>query len=416
MGKRRVAITGIGVVSSIGNDKDEFFKSLLSGNCGIEEFTEDDYPHHSLPENVPSLAGRIKGFIPSDYFTKDEIDQFDYPTLTVLKAVGEAIEDSKPSFTNQNVGVIVGSATSLHPTYNRLISYIRAYSSGNINYLPMPQYYPAVVMEYMMDTVLSAIFKKFNLQGEGLCLSTLCTSGATAICLGTESIRNGSLDVVICLGFDHFHPRQNIEFSHFKMLTEEKNIPFDRSSKGFQLAEGIGVVVLEDMDTAKEKRGFIYGEVISWGMTNDAYHLVIPSPSGREFAKAIEMAIKDADIELKEIDYISLTGRGSRTSDIKELEGVRRVFGQLAEKIPINSITSYTGYPLGASGVFNFITTLLQMKEKTILPILNFDTPHSEYIKWSFVKERMEKEINMALVCCHAFTGVNTAIDIKRYE
>ncbi len=414
--KFEVVITGIGVISSIGNNKDDFFQSLLSGKSGIDEFNKDDYPYHVFRENEPTLAGRIKDFDPSAYFSKDEIDQFDYPTLTVLKAADEAIKESRLSISDYNVSVIMGSALGLRPTYNRLNASFKTYSSGDISSLPQPQYYPAVAMEFMMDTVLGAFFKKFNLHGDGLCLSTVCASGATAICLGSDLIRNGSSDIVICIGFDHFHPKQNTGLSHFKMLTEEMNIPFDVSSKGFQMAEGVGVAVLEGTKTARGRKAHIYGEILGSCITNDAYHIVIPSPSGKEFARAIEMCIEDAGIDLKEIDYISLIGRGSKLSDLKEMEGIRRVFGQLVEKIPINSITSYTGYSLCASGILNFITTLLQMKEKTILPILNFNNPYSKYSRMNFVKDRLRKEINMALVCSHAFTGVNTAIVIKRYE
>lgn len=416
MEEKQIVITGMGTISSIGNNKDDFFQSLVSGRCGIQELTKEDYPRHIPQKSEPSYAGRIKEFDPSTYFSEDEIEQFDYPTLIILKAVGEAIKESKLSISGQDISVIIGSAVGLRPTYDRLNASLRAYSSGERKFLPQPQYYPTVVMEFMMNTVLNAIFKKFNLQGDGLCLSTICASCATTIGLGTELIRNGRSNIVICVGFDNFHPRQNTVFSHFKMLSDEKSAPFDKSSRGFQLAEGVGVLVLEDLSTARKRDTYIYGKICGSTITNDAYHIVIPSPSAKEFAKAIELSIEEANIKPEDIDYISLIGRGSKMSDMKELEGIKMIFGDLAGEIPINSITSYTGYSLGASSILNFITTLLEMKEKVILPIRNFKNPHSKY-KMNFVKEKpLKKEINLALVCSQSFAGVNTAIILKRYE
>jgi 3-oxoacyl-(acyl-carrier-protein) synthase len=417
MERRRVAVTGMGVVSSIGNDKEAFFSALLAGQTGIAEISKEDFPKHPFGENQVALAGRFDRHLASLISPSDKVQEHGYPVLVVMKAIEEAITegDGKMLRRKDGVQVIIGSALGLFPEHGRMNEALRLYATGDTRFLPQPQFYPLPAMEFMMDTILSAVFKRHNLRGKGLCLSTICASGSTAVCLGTEWVRSGECEMAICIGFDHFNPRQNIALSHFKLLSNDTCIPFDRTSKGCQLGEGVGVLVLEDLEGARKSGANVWGEISGIGMTNDAYHLVISQSSGKEFAMAIEMAIEDACIQrLEDVECITLASKGSRASDIKELEGIKRVFGDLCGGVAVNSITPYTGYTLGASSVLSLIAALLQMKKGILLPIPKFNTPYAGY-KMNYVREVLKKDIKLALVCADAFTGVNTAIAIRRY-
>lgn len=411
--KRRVVATGIGVVSSIGNDQNSFFSSIRTRVSGITEFSSEDFPNYLCGKDEPNRAGRIKNFFPENYFTKEEIAQVDYPTLLILKAVQEALKDSKIDYKKKRVGVLLGTAVGLRPPYVRLNPSLKAYSRGDTSFLPHPQPYQSCFMEFLTETPVEVIHKKYSLQGRGMGLTGICASGSITLCLGMDLIENNCLDAVICGGFDFFHPRQNRLFSHFKMLTKEKCRPFDKNRKGFQLGEGVGVVLLEELDNAKKRDAFIYGEIKGYGNTNDAFHLVVPSPLAVEYAQAIDSAVKDAGIDIDAVDYFCPVGRGGIDSDLKEIRGIKRALKDKVNKILINSIIANTGYALGASSILNFINTLLQMKEGYIYPTLNLENPDPKF-NLNFVMDKpLSKKINFALVCSDGFAGVNTALLIE---
>lgn len=415
MEKTEVVVTGMGTLTSLGNDATVFFESLLAGKDGIRKIGDDEYKGYVFINNEPKLAGRITNFVLNEHFTEDEINRFDVPTLKVLKAVEEAVVDAGVNLSGQRVTVIVGSAVGLRPTYERINSSLKAYVAADVSLLPMPQYYKNMDGEFMLDTVVSGILKKFNITGAALSISAVCASGAAAIGLGTDFIRQDAYDLAICVGFDFFHPRQNRVFSHNRLLSEDKIKPFDKNAAGFQLAEGVGSVILESEKNAIKRGKHSYGKIKGWSITNDAYHLLIPTKHGKELAMAVELALQDAGMQPGEIEYINLIGRGSPASDERECNAIMKVFGPLLQRIPVNSLTSFTGYSLAASSILNTIAALLQMRHDTVLPNLNLEMPAEKCQGINFIKGKpAQQKIKTALICSTAFTGVNSAVVLEK--
>jgi len=410
---KQVVVTGIGVISSAGIGTSAFWEAIKSGHSGIADINFENYPNYVPKENEVRQAGLMLPFLPEEYFSNKDIDTFDSSSLMILKAVDESLQDSGINYSDKQIDVILGTAIGFRPPYKRLMHSLKAYSKGDNDLLPQPHYYPSFTSEYLNQTPIEAIFKKYSLKGTGMSISSICASGSTSICLGTELVKSGKADAVVCGAFDFFHPLQNRVFSHYKMLSPNSCKPFDRSRKGFQLGEGIGVVIVESLESAKKRSANIYAEIAGYGMGNDAFHFVIPSPSGNEYSQSIDTAIIDSAINPEEIDYWCPIGRGGRDSDAQEVRGVERVFKNQAQKLHVNSIVPVIGYCLGANSIFNFIGTLLQMKNKTLFPIKNLSQPDKRF-KPNFIQHTMtDYNINNALVCGYGFTGVNTAIVLR---
>ncbi|MHA1675826.1 MAG: beta-ketoacyl-[acyl-carrier-protein] synthase family protein [Candidatus Njordarchaeales archaeon] len=412
--KRRVVITGLGVISSIGNNKDIFFESLKQGKTGVREYEDETYPNYKRSKGEPNLVGYVK-FEPHKYFSNKETSAYPLPMLMVLKAVDEALRDAKINSTVEKIGVILGTAVAPHPSYDRLNASLKAYGKADTKFLPFPQYYPSYIMEFLTQTFVEVVMKKYRFQGEGYGISGICASGALSVCLGARLIQYGLADTMICCGSDFFYPMQSKVFSRFKLLCSGKCCPFDKRRAGFQLGEGVGVVVLEQLDKAKEKGCHAYGEIVGLGITNDAYHLVIPSPNGKEFARAISIAVEEAKVNSDTLDYVSPVGRGCRVGDLKEAHGLHIALGRkVAENVPVNSIVPNCGYTLGATTILNLISTILQMNENYIFPVLNTESLDPKCKLNLIMKKPLRKEIDLALVCGFAFSGINSAIVVRK--
>lgn len=416
MNMKDVVVTGIGVMCSIGNNKEEFFDSLLSARHGVTPFTKDEYPKHPFGnKKISTLAGRIKGFEPEEHFPEEDLQRFDLPVLAILETVGEALKDRGRPLEEVEVTVIVGSAIEIRPEYNRMFKNIKMYTSGNRDLAPKPRFYRAPAMESMNDSVLSAVFRKFHLKGDGFTVQQICTSGTAILSYGADYIRHDQAQIVICISFDLFHPMHNILFSNLNLMGRERCISFDKSETKCPLGEGVGVAILESLDSAREKETNIWGKLRGYGITNEAYHIVMPPPSPRDFARAIELSIEDARLDHPEkIDFATLTGKGLKNTDLKELKGLKMALGDPADKILINSIVPYTGYAFSASAMLSVIMALLQMKKGVVLPIPNFKTPYSGLEEMNYVREIIEKETCLSLVCSVAFAGINTAIILEK--
>ena len=407
---QQVVVTGIGLISSAGIGKEAFWSSLYSGNSGIQPLNYENYPKYIANEQECKLAALMPDFEPTQYFSRRDCSTFDTSCLMILKAVDEALADASFTGENINTAVILGTAIGFRPPYKRLMNSLTAYSKGDASLIPAPHYYESFSTEYLNQTPIEAVYKKYALQGSGLSMSSICASGSTAICLATELVKQGQVDAVVCGAYDFFHPLQNRVFSHYKMLASDFCRPFDKTRTGFQLGEGIGIVIVESLENARRRDAKIYAEISGFGMANEAFHLVIPSPSGAEYSRCISTAIIDSKIDPDSINYFCPVGRGGKDSDAQEVRGIEKAFGKHANSLFVNSIVPITGYCLGANSVFNFIATLLQMKNNTIYSIKNFIAADNKF-KLNFVKEPVSNiKVENAVVCGYGFTGATTAI------
>ncbi|MFH1157168.1 MAG: beta-ketoacyl synthase N-terminal-like domain-containing protein [Pseudomonadota bacterium] len=410
-----VYVTGMGIMASIGNSITEFWSALMEGKNGVVPFGKKDYPRHPFGKGkYPSAAGLIKNFKPDEHFSQKERQKYDYPVMVILKAVEEALNDRNAPLEGRRVMVITGSAIEIRPEYHRMYKCMKLFTSGNRDLIPKPRYYRSNALEVMSDSVISAVFRKFHLKGDGFCVQQICSSGTGNLFFGSEFIRNGKADVVICISYDLFHPMQNILFSNLNLVGFDRCESFSRSGSKAQLAEGVSVTILEKMNTDELGHRNVWGKVRGSAITNDAYHIVRIPPQPKEFAKAIASAVEDAHLEETEaIELATLVGKGSKKTDEKELYGIKSVFGDHAGRICINSIIPYTGYAFSASTMASVIASLLQMRNGVILPIPNFSQPYPGYENLNYVTGIQKRKTRLALVSSLAFTGINQAFVLQ---
>lgn len=413
--KEDVYITGMGIMSSIGNNKEEFWNALINGEDGVVPFTKKDYPKHPFVSGkYPSTAGLIKNFNPDEHFTQKEQQKYGYPVMLILKTVEEALNDRKEPLKDCRVMVIIGSATEIRPEYHRMYKCMKAFASGNRDLMPQPKYYRSPAFELLNDSILSAVFRKFNIRGDGFCIQQICSSGTGNLFYGNEFIKSGQADIVICISYDIFHPMQNILFFNLNQVGFERCRSFDSSGSRAPLAEGVGVAVLEKLDRTEIQERTVWGRIRGAAITNDAYHIVGVPPKATEFSKAITLALEEAQLgEDETIDFATMVGKGLKKTDAKELMAVKSVFGEKASEIGINSILPYTGYAFSASTMASIIVASLQMKYNTILPIPNFSEPYPEFKELNYVTGIQSRKTRLALVSNISFTGVNQAFILQ---
>uniref|UniRef100_A0A450VQJ0 3-oxoacyl-[acyl-carrier-protein] synthase II n=1 Tax=Candidatus Kentrum sp. FM TaxID=2126340 RepID=A0A450VQJ0_9GAMM len=414
----RVMVTGLGVITPIGDSVPGFFSSLLSGKSGVVDFR--DHPEmgdYRLRADQVPLAGLIPDGTVEQRFSAELRQRYDPQTLSVLAAAGEAIANAEIEPAERNLALFIGSAVGLRPAIPRMRKAFPAYAQFSSELIPEPRYYKSFLDEFSTSTVIRAIADMYAPRSMAYPFSSLCASGGNAIILGYELIRTGIADSALAIGFDFFHPRQNQVFSHFRLLDKKPIRPFDVARTGYQLGEGIGAVLLESADFANVEKKRPYTEIIGVGATNDGYHMVSPDPSGKPQLQAMKTAMTEARLEPENLDAIATIGRGSKISDQSEGRAIVRLLGNAGSGIPMNSLTPNIGYTLGASSILNFISLVVEMNRGTLFPTLNVTRVDPRLGKFDLVtNEPRPARICKALALGSAFLGSNTAIVLRLPE
>jgi 3-oxoacyl-[acyl-carrier-protein] synthase II len=417
--KNQVVITGLGVITPIGHKINDFINNLYEKKSGIVEFeVNSKYKGHILRKGEPNLAGLINDFDITEYFPEEKIEYWGEQQLTVLQAVKNAWKDAEIKKEGRFGSVIIGTAVGFRPEFERLKKLFPAYAKSALSDMPKPYYYDAnVSAEFSTESVINAIFNDLEIEGNGYPISNLCTSGATSIGLGYEMIKNGISDYAVCAGFDFFHPRQSSVFSQYNLLSAEPCRPFNKNCTGYQLGEAIGVVILENKEQSNKKDN--YGEIKGFGITNEAYHLLIPSPEAKSPFIAMKTALEESGLSINDIDYIAAIGRGSKIMDTVEGQSLIKILKEknADKKIWINSLVPNCSYTLGASSILNLIGGLLQMKEQKLFPVKNFKEKSSKFAALDFVvNEPLDFPVKTFMSLGSAFLGTNTAMIIQKGE
>lgn len=407
---RRVVITGLGVVSPIGNDVDEFKSNLKAGKHGFT--LEKWYPEHS---DELFVSARVKNFPAEEYFDKKELRRTDriaqyavYASLNALKDAGSDLKDIDP----YRVGVIIASGIGGIETSEEQILTYRDKGNKRVSVFTIP------MMIGNMAPGLVAI--KTGFKGDNFCPVSACSSSAHAIGEAFRAIRHGYLDAALAGGTECCH--LGFAYSAFGNMTaltfsrdvDRASIPFDKERSGFVLGDGAGVIVLEEYEHAKARGADIYAEIAGYGSTCDAYHETGPSPDGSGSAKAMELSVKDAGLELRDIDYINAHGTSTPINDRTETAAVKALFGEHAYKLAISSTKSMTGHLLGAAGGVEAIATLLQMKENFMHPTAGYKVPDPDCDLDYVADGCRQTVINAALSNSNGFGGHNAALCFKK--
>lgn len=411
--KRQVVITGMGVVSPVGNNVKAFWEALCSGKSGIGSITKFDAGDFQV-----TIGGEVKNLHAENYLEKKELNRLDDFTIYALIAAQEALEDAGLSDgleDSDRFGVIVGSGVggiaTMEDQNRRLVS--RGPRGISPYFIPM----------YISDIAPGHISMKWGLKGPNYSVVSACSSASHAIGDALRLIQYGDADAVLAGGSEAaVTPLALAGFINMRALSrrnaepEKASRPFDADRDGFVMGEGAGLLVLESSDHAMNRGARIYGEVAGYGATADAYHVTAPAPGGEGAARAMKRALQDARIQPEDVDYINAHGTSTPYNDKAETEAIKTVFGDAAYKLRISSTKSMTGHLMGASGGIEAVATALAITEGIIPPTINYDTPDPECDLDYTPNKAARAEIKLAISNAFGFGGHNAVLVIRRWE
>ncbi|MFQ5681718.1 MAG: beta-ketoacyl-ACP synthase II [Candidatus Binatia bacterium] len=405
---RKVVVTGLGLVSPLGTGVAKNWAALVAGKSGIRRITH--FPN--LESFSTRIAGEIPDFHAEEFIEPKEIRKMDTFIQYSVAATAMAMEDSgfkiEPEAA-ERVGVIVGVGLCGIETIER---YTRAFMEGGPRKIS-PFFIPKVIS----NLAPGQIAIRFGAKGANWTPTSACASGNHAIGEAFHMIRCGLQDAVIAGGSESaITPLGVGGFSAMKALStrndepERASRPFDKNRDGFVMAEGSGMLILEEKEKALQRGAKIYAEVIGYGANGDAYHMTAPAPNGEGAARCMALALKDAGMEPDKVDYINAHGTSTEYNDINETQAIKKVFGERAYKIPISSTKSMTGHLLGAAGAVEGIFSVLGLYNGIIPPTINYETPDPQCDLDYTTKGARQAELHVVLSNSFGFGGTNACV------
>lgn len=372
---RRVVVTGVGVVSALGTGTEKNWTALMGGQSGIDRITRFDAS--DLPTQI---AGEVKDFNAEDFIDKKEIKKMDLFIQYALGAAELAMEDSGLQVTEENaemVGVLVGAGLGGLPAIEKYHSTLLESGYKRIS----PFFIPMLII----NLAPGHISIRYGAKGPNVSSVSACATGTHSIGDAFRMIQRGDADAMIAGGTESTITPLGISgFNVMKALSTRNDDPtaasrpFEKERDGFIMAEGAGIVVLEEYEAAKRRGAKIYGEVCGYGLTGDAYHLTAPAPGGEGAARCMKMALRTAGVNPEEVDYINAHGTSTPFNDLYETMAIKSVFGDHARKLMVSSTKSMTGHALGAAGGIEAVYSLLAMERGAVPPTVNYQTPDPE--------------------------------------
>jgi len=411
--RRRVVVTGMGLMIPTGIGVQTAWKNVCEGRSGIGPLTRFDANGFET-----RIAGEVKGFNPELYIEKKEIKKMDLFIQYALAATQEAIEDSQLKITPENceqIGVIVGTGLGGLPTLEKYHKVLLEKGPGRIT----PFFIPMLIA----NMASGQIAIQFGVKGPNTCVVTACATGAHCIGDAFRVILYGDAEAMIAGGTEaNITPLTVGGFNAMKALStrneepEKACRPFEKNRDGFVVAEGAGILILEELEFALKRNGKIYGELVGYGYTGDAYHITAPPPDGDGAARCMRMAIKDAGLRPEEIDYINAHGTSTPLNDLTETLAIKTVFGEYAKKVPISATKSMTGHLLGAAGSTEAIFTILAIRDGIIPPTINYEEPDPECDLDYVPNVARKKSLNVAMSNAFGFGGMNATLVLKKFS
>lgn len=403
MTKKRVVVTGLGALSPLGNDVDTSWNNAINGVSGIGPITRVD-----AEEYPAKVAAELKDFNVEDYMDKKEARKMDRFTQYAVVAAKMAVEDADLNITDEiapRVGVWVGSGIGGLETLESQFEIFLTKGPRRVS----PFFVPMMIPDMATGQISIALGAK----GVNSCTVTACATGTNSIGDAFKVIQRGDADVMVTGGTEAPLTRMSFAgFSANKALStnpdpKTASRPFDKNRDGFVMGEGAGIIVLEELEHALARGAKIYGEIVGYGSTGDAYHITAPAQDGEGGARAMQEAIKDAGIAPEEIDYINAHGTSTYYNDKYETMAIKTVFGEHAHKLAVSSTKSMTGHLLGAAGGIEAIFSILAIKEGVIPPTINIQTPDEECDLDYVPDEARRQELNYVLSNSLGFGGHN---------
>jgi len=411
--RRRVVVTGLGALTPIGNNIAEYWEGLISGRNGIEPVTLFDASQHAS-----RIAGEVKGFDPNAFLDRKESKRMDRFTQFAVIASGQALSDSQLIINELNadqVGIIIGTG----------VGGLRVMEEQQEIYLSKG---PSRCSPFMVPTMIANMAAGMTAihvgaRGPNSCTVTACAAGSNAIGDAFRLIQYGYADVMICGGTEAaVTPLSMAGFASMKALSTRNeepgkaSRPFSIDRDGFVMGEGSGILLLEELEHALARGAKIYAEIAGYGTTCDAYHMTSPIPDGRGAARAIELALKDAQLNPQDINYINAHGTSTPLNDSIETKAIKKAFGSHAKEIAISSTKSMTGHLLGGSGGIEAVATVLAVCHGQIPPTINLDNPDPECDLDYVPNISRTQQVGAAVSNSFGFGGHNASLVFKRYQ
>lgn len=398
---RRVVVTGLGVISSIGIGWKQFWESLLSGRSGISPVSSFDTSNHFTHN-----GGEVKIFRPSDFLSDELLKICSRASQLAVAAAKLAIEDAHLSSEHTAhltigtcIGITSGSVQVIEHINDKLIN--NEILENN------------VIRQLPVHSTPASIAREFKFNGPNFIFSTACAAGNYAIGYGFDLIRLRRADIILAGGSDPFSRISFTGFNQFSAVAPEKCQPFDKNRKGMIVAEGSGILILESLESALARGAPIYAEILGYGLSCDAQHMTQPSIGG--ISQCMVKAMQEAGVQADDVDYISAHGTGTIANDRTECAAIKEIFGPRYKKIPISSIKSMLGHTMGAASALEAITCTITLKNDIIPPTINYETPDPECDIDCVPNKARKHTVNIALNNSYAFGGNNASLVLKKF-
>ena len=410
--ERRVVITGIGAITPIGNNVEEFWNGIKTQKCGIDEITKVDTSDLKV-----KLAAEVKNFNAEEHFDKRTARRMDLYSQYAVVASREALKASGITEENTDmtrVGIVIGSGIGGLITMQKDIGACETKGPDRVS----PMFIPMGIANMATGNVAIDL----GLKGESVAMVTACASGTHSIGESYRMIKHGYQDAVVAGGTEAPITKVGIAgFQNIKALTTttDKNrasIPFDAERSGFVMGEGAGVVVLEELEHAKKRGAHIYAEIVGYGASSDAYHITSPSPDGDGAARAMKSAIKDAKISPENITYINAHGTSTPLNDKCETMAIKKALGEAAKTVMVSSIKGNTGHLLGAAGGIEAIASIKAIQDGFVPATIGYKVPDEECDLDIVPNIGRKADVKVVMSNSLGFGGHNSSIIFKRYD
>lgn len=408
---RRVVVTGLGAVTPIGNNVDDFWTSVKAGKIGFDHITKFDTTDYKC-----HIAAELKDFNPQDFMDRKAAKRMEPFSQYAVAAAKQAIDDSGLDIEKEDpymVGCAIGSGIGSLQAMERETQKLYEKGPNRVN--------PLLVPLMICNMAAGNVSIQFGLKGKSINDVTACATGTNTIGEAYRSIQYGEADVMVAGGTEgSVCPIGIAGFTALTALSTvddpaKCSLPFDKNRSGFVMGEGAGVVILEELEHAKARGAKIYAEVVGYGCSSDAYHITSPQEDGAGAARAMTNAMSDAGVTPADVKYINAHGTGTHHNDLFETRAIRLAFGDEAANLKINSTKSMIGHLLGAAGAVEFITCVKEIQDGFVHKTVGYETPDEE-IDLNYCKDSYEEPVEYALSNSLGFGGHNASILLKAYK
>lgn len=411
--QRRVVVTGLGLVTPLGIGVEETWSALVAGKSGISRVTRFD-----TTGMATQIAGEVKEFKAEDYVSRKDLRRMDIFTIYALAATRMALDDANLNINGNNadrVGVVIGCGLGGLATIEKYHRIMLEQGPKKIS----PFFIPMIIANMAPGQI--SIF--FGAKGPNVAIETACAAGTHAVGDAFKHIQRGTADAMITGGVEStvtmlaiggFNAMRALSTRNDEPLKASR--PFDRDRDGFVLAEGSGILILEELDHALERGATIHAEIIGYGLTGDAFHIAAPAPEGEGMARCMQMAVDDAGIRPEEVDYINAHGTSTDLNDKFETQAIKTVFGEHSYKLAVSSTKSMTGHLLGGAGGVESAIAVLTIKNGIIPPTINYENPDPDCDLDYVPNVCREADVRTVLTNSFGFGGTNAALLFRRYS